>query len=311
MTVTDVDILIPVVIEIKACRSPRPSRAGHGVLVGRLSEASIRLSQIHPIAIAHHRPHSVGLVVAGGKGCHPLQPAGGRRAHSGHEHVKPPVAIVVSEGMRHAEGPRGIEAGVGDVIESTATIVEVEIGTAEVGDHDKIEIAVGVEIDQRRGIRAAKLLGCQPRRLGAVAEPPLPIIDQKHVAVTVVGVPILLRHGVLRRAVLSDIEIEVAVAIDIACGDGGGIHQFSPQRDLAGIRLERWLARSKTRFAGVVFKPSPDGVVADPIDESIPVDIGHQTDSAHSGLGITGQNRPGLERPPRLVPEDRVAASLE
>jgi hypothetical protein len=150
VAVADVDILVAVVVEVEGNRAPGPAGAGHRILVGRLRKAPIGLGKIHPVAVAHHRPHPIGLVVAGGEGRHSFQSAGGGRTHPCHEHVEPSVAVIVGEGVRHPEGAGRFESGIGDILKPAAAVVEIEVGAAEVRHDDEVEIAVTVEVHKRR-----------------------------------------------------------------------------------------------------------------------------------------------------------------
>ncbi len=110
----------------------------------------------------------------------------------------------------------------------TLAVVGVEIDSGEVADHQQIEIRIFIQVDEGARVSSAKAFLRQARLFGGEFKAAVAPVSKEVAGPAVIGVKKRRRHLALevRGLVLSQPGIEVAVAVDVPHGQGGG----APQR---------------------------------------------------------------------------------
>lgn len=99
------------------------------------------------------------------------------------------------------------------------------IEAVEVAGEDEIEIVVAVEVDEGCAVGAAGAFSGQAGALGNVGEVAGTVVGEKIAGIAIVGIEVGMGHLAAFEGdfVLGEEEVEVTIAIDIACGEGLGV----------------------------------------------------------------------------------------
>jgi len=214
--------------------------------------------------------------------------------------------IIIRYGVRHAEGVGVIQVCVGDIGEFAFAVVQIQVCSAEVRYHHEVEVAIVVNVYEGGRIGASELLRRQAGGGGPIAKPPLAVIDQQRIAVTVIGIPVFLGHGFVRRAVLGHIQVKVTVPVNVAGGDGGGVLQGMRREGDGNPCLGKGAVRVHILQAGVELEFGTSAAITEPVENSVSVEIRNQ--AGPGGWGLTGcrQNLTDTEGGAAAVPKNLV-----
>jgi hypothetical protein len=259
--------------------------------------------EIHATAECHGHSHLLHLRTLGPAQSHGLEAPRRRRRHSRHEEIQAAIEVVVGKRCRHAKQVSvGAQRIVG-VAEVSTSVVVIQIDAREVADHEKVEIVVSVEIDERARVGSPESLRFEPGGGGSEREISLPVIQEQIRRVTVVGVVVGGGHlaAEIGLLVLGEPDIEVAVAIDISDRQRGGPAQRLFE---AGCEL-RLVGETAFCVAEVEYEVAPR-----PGRHQVGVRIAvHVGDDARLGefVGVIDQWRP-LESALAPIPQDANGA---
>ena len=150
-----------------------------------------------------------------------LEALSGRRGHADHQQVQPAISIKIRQGRRHAEAVRLSDPAARHVDEMDVPIVMVKIDSRKIADGCQVELAIAIEIGQRRAVDSTPSFRSKAGFFGDVPELTFSVIQQQMSGKTVIGIVVVRLNGLPKRgnSVLRDKHIQSAVAVHIAAGE--------------------------------------------------------------------------------------------
>src|SRR5947207_7407237 len=132
MPVGDVNIGKTVIVEIKRAATPRPAAARNAVAQSALVKTSGVLTEVEAVSVHELDGHGRGVGNTRSGQSQVRQPIHRGRMHADDQEINEPVRIKVGDRVRHAGGVWLVEPPSGDVREMAASVILVQVRSAEI-----------------------------------------------------------------------------------------------------------------------------------------------------------------------------------